>query len=429
MPITIPPQFLNTPKTGFSLPGGYPGVPALPPGLPGLGPPPIQAATQAGIMQKLLASPLGKALGLVTAGTIADPGSGGFDPFLGINPNTEPDDLGITSLLKGSLRGFAGTGNAIADTVDTIGEYSPFFNLPEYLLTTESQRDRDKVGVEQAQNAEGYTPPAETPESLEYAIPGLGGDTGGSELDSLLAVVAGQKPKKGGVSDELKRDLLISSALGAGAETEKGNYGKWGSLLEGIAKGYKQQAVDVPLEESKQEQEYQKNVMDWLEKYARTGIDVEKEKRQAKKDDFKIHSTKNGFLVEMNDKEGNKVLRPINPFGGGTLKIGGSKFQGDNPLSTELGVLQNLADVGILNDVMVEHNKELLQSTKGLTDEKQIEGAKILTLARAMHGNPQFKAMLLQRYEKAMGSKAPGGSLWNSPAQADTSDWLEGLSQ
>ena len=437
MPMQIDPRFLaQNPATGFQLPPRYP-VPATIPSpiAQGLGPSPLEEAAKMSKLKAFATSPFGRTLGLLSIGMLADDQPGKhFDPFLGINPNNEPDDLGITSLGKSSLRGFANMGNSVAGAVDKAGEYSPFFTVPEYLFTTNeakaAKRDKDKAGIQTADETPAGTGFKEQAPS-EYVIPGIGG-LQDSSLDDLLKVIAASRPSKSTISPELKRDVGISDALSAGAETAKGNYSKWGSLLEGLAGGYKKQAVDIPLAALGQEKEYNKNLLDWLKEYARTGVDVAKEKREAKKDDFKVHSTRNGLLIEMNDKEGNKILKPImGGDSGGSINIDGMKFRKDTPLKEEFALLQNLSDVGLLGDVLAKEAKRLADNKVGAghaNDPKLQAADKIAAIAALAHSDPQFKAQLIEIYKSSVGSK-PRANLWDSsPPAAGAEDYVTTIS-
>lgn len=457
MVMQIPPQFLaQNPSTGFQMPipPGQNIVPYQAPhftqglGVPDAvtaGEPAAEALSRLAKLRMMAASPLGLAgLGLGAA-LYADPGAQKhFDPFLGINPNDEPNDLGITSIGKSAMRGAAHIGNKEADAIDYIGENSPLFNIPKWLLSTNAEKVAAAPQPEMNPISAGLSGDAITPtsSSQEFVMPGAGGSSSTpGALDDLMAVLAAERPTKTEIPEELKsslRNYNLSEAAAKGSRDTLGGATKWSGILDLLAANNKSD-LSSQLQSLQGEQQYNKSMTDWLDNYAKTGVAVAKEKDQAKKDDFKIHSTKDGFLIETTDKNGDKVLKPISPFGrsGGKIEITGRKFASDNPLREELGVLQKLGDIGALNDIMVEHNQDLMKATKGISDPKQMEDAKLLTLARAMHNNPNFKAALIQKYVSSMGSPPAGPTDtqpvypdWEGQApSADSEDFLTGLTK
>ena len=411
------------------------GLPMVPPQPPMIDVPPGAAAMPEapGLLSRILGplfSPLGLAGLGIGAAAYADPGdSKHFDPFLGVNPNDESDDLGATSIGKSLTRGAAHIGNTEADIISWLGENGPL----GYLFSTKGERDARAKPPEEgdiALPALGHMPEG----SPEYVIPGQGGSGLNSALDTLMQVMAAGKPGKTELPEDLKGNMDKAAFWNALANPG----GPWintsavNTVMAGLSGSkLKQQLMGLELDQNNT-----KNTMDWLKSYANTGVDVEKAKADAAKDNFKIHSSKNGFLVEMNEGD-KKVLKPISgnifgPQAGSKLSIMGGKFEAGNPLVSELEIVKNLADVGILNDVLMEHSKDLMAATKGIEDPKQMQEAQILAVARAMHVNPKFKAAMQQKYLSAMGTPMgkPAYDMDNyPPPTTDEDTFMRGLGQ
>lgn len=260
----------------------------------------------------------------------------------------------------------------------------------------------------------------------EYVLPQQGRG-GGSPLDNVLALLAGTMPQPPGDRTDIN-NATATAAFWQNLGHPDGPWiaPAWATFMADRSAGQLQNLRG----EEEANAAYGQSVQDWLKNYTGTALDVEKEKRLAAEDDFKIHSTRGGFLVEMNEG-GKKVLKPIAGFGDSKAKkfnVMGSNFTTDNPLAGELEVLQNLADVGILNDVLVENQEDLAEATRGITDFDQIQTAQILALARAMRTSPQLKAALQQKFVESVG-QAPQGLTFDSLAapQEGELDFLEQL--
>ena len=409
-----------------------------------------EAAPEAGLLSRLLTGLAGSYAGPVIAAGgpfVADPGSRSIrdkanPSSWAWNLQTRSDDTGLEALGKAYARGAY---NIVKYPVDAITE------LYDYLTKTPDEIAKDKADhakmLAGLDAAEGILPDSPQPRSYapaqsrssvampEYVIPGMGSNPTGENnaLDSLMGVLAALKPQKGELPAGLNADmhkLAYLKALDWGLPTN-------GTLIARIASGQKEADINNQLQGLQLDQAYGKQLQEWMKDFAKTGVDVEKTKAEGKKGNFKIHSTKGGFLVEMDDGQGNKVLKPIagNIFGDAadpkkTFSVMGRKFAKDNPLSTELGILQNMSDVGVLNDILVEHSKELMPAAKGLSDPKQIQEAQILALARAMHDNPNLSEAMRQKFVKAVG-QAPNGINYDPqylpPPEEGAQDFLSQL--
>lgn len=449
---TLPPNFqlIGQPygPTGFStaggpyVPGGTNLVPTrggLPAAIDALGPSSalpeaVTAGEPAAAAGSRLLGILGPLMALAGA-AYADPGNtsgmtdragkeNSFVDALGSQYlNDQPGDVGATKIAKSVGRGAI----HVKDSVSDLGKSLWGPHGIGYLWSDENDTKKYDEANTPTQPVDLTVGPETIHESgggpSEWVIPQGGEDRAGfnNSLDSLMALLGAEKPQKMELPEDLKKNLQQAAFWDSFDTSLPTNM----NLLSRIAGGQTKANIKAELQGLELDAANQKNLTGWLDNYAKTGVDVAKAKHEISKDDFKIHSTKNGFLLEMTDKNGDKVLRPISSgvFGAdpnAKVAVGDTKFAANNPLKTELGLLQNLQSVGILNDVLVENAKALRDATKGMTDEKQIHEAQVLTLARALHQSPQFKAQLIEKYTAAMGATPQGG-------QAESPDWLTEL--
>lgn len=453
MPININPAYL--PKQNFTMPGFKGNLPAvIPSPAAGLAPeaaiaPEVlaaspEAAIASNVIKRGMLARLASGVG--AAANMALPITAGLAPMYfdkgseDLKANTtegswasgladEEDDLGITSLAKSWGRGaFNEAKGLVQPIVDTI----------DYLITPKGERDKKALeGKKPAESAEvqlqggnelpgmgdfqgGGESGMQSPG--EFVLPGLGGGESTGALDQLLQVMGGMKPEKGEPDPELQTKLFQANLWDALANPSGGfiNTSPLNTLMAVKSKSDLQNAMQGLAADS----EYAKNTQEWLKEYAKTAVDVEKVKNQAKKDNFKVHSTKGGFLLEM-DEGGNKVLKPIS-FGGGKgagkpqkYTVGGAKFTSDNPLTPELTVLQNLSDIGQIDGVLNEFNKSFMQDKDitSILDPKRQQEAKLLKLAVAMKKNPQLKQQMQTKYINTLGGNLP-------PKITPTFDWV-----
>lgn len=413
--------------------------------------------------------PLALPLTIAAAPLMNDPGSRQIGPDGEFSSNarmldTQPDDTGIEELGKAFLRGTYDfntmTGGALRDGYDSLSYFwktqDEYKDMKQGKKADEMARKAFKAGMNpaqveavrkaylQRQPKEGQAlpdvqaadeaaigVPMDSPSvgsSLaggDYIIPK--GNADSSYLDALLGVVAASKPTEEKIPDDLKKKLkgkAFQDALDIPGDYSAGSNAR--RLSAAMAYG------DLPtdLAELQQKAKFNEETLAWAEKYAKTGIDVAKAKKDLGKVDMKIHSTKGGFLIESTDSEGNKVLKPLSGeiFGnksGKKIDIMGSKFDADSALSQELGILQNLNEVGGLNDIFKENKALLEKAAESLPtgfEPKRLQEAQLTTLALAMKLNPQLKAQYIKRYTDVIGVKPKGAKL--TPAPSNFSDAL-----
>lgn len=407
-------------------------------------------------------------LTIATSPMMADPGSKVLgDGTLSANArmlDLDPNDTGVEDLAKSWMRGNYNIMEGLA------GLGSDAYDAISYLWTPHQERaiaDKAKKGQElfEQAKAQGATheqanairdaflqgqldgqgqplPSVQAADEAAYGIPQGQGDTsspvfglgGGdytvpagrnpeisSALHGLLGVVAAGKPTKASPLSQNMKDKLAALAFSKAIDIPE-DYSQ-AAQFRRASDALMSADINTYLQQQQQEAEYAKSMLDWAEKYAKTGLDVAKLEKDLGKSDMKIHSTRGGFLVQTTDAEGNTSLKPVSAdiFGKkstGKIVIGDNKFDADSPLSHELGILQNLGQIGALDSVLNEYSdspemKEIVKANLG--DAKKAKEAQLIFLASVAYKNPQFKSKLVKAYTDFMGKAPKGVTLTEAP--------------
>lgn len=405
-------------------------------------------------------------LSIATAPMLADPGTGKTgDGELSPNAralDSDGNDSGVTDVAKSWMRGnynimdwLAGLGSDAYDSASYLWKPRDQYNIERKAEKAQElfEKAKEQGATPEQANAirdaflQGQMdgngqplPGVQAADELAYGVPpeeegfsgslGLGGGdyvvpaSDNSEMQSalqgLLSVVAAGKPQKNSEISPLLKGKLQAMAF-ADAINIPGDYSE-GSQMRRAAQALAFGDVPFEIRKIQEQAEYQKSLLDWAEKYAKTGIDIAKVEKDLGKSDMKIHSTRGGFLVETTDGNGNKSLKPISAdiFGSKAnkkIEIAGNKFDADSPLSHELGILQNLSQTGQLDGILEEYAKEpaLKEATKGIFDPKELKAAQITFLAGAAYKNPKFKSTLVKKYTDFMGKAPKAAKLTDVP--------------